>query len=40
MSLFRNRHRNRKRTQRKIAKIEITQAEILADLLYPAAPKR
>lgn len=38
MSLFRN--RNRKRTQRKTAKIEITEAEILADLLYPAAPKR
>jgi hypothetical protein len=40
MSLFRNRNRNRKRTQRKPAKIEITQAEILADLLYPAVPKR
>lgn len=40
MSLFRNRHRNRKRARRKAAKIEITQAEILADLLYPAAPKR
>ncbi|MET0305122.1 MAG: hypothetical protein ABW196_02705 [Solirubrobacterales bacterium] len=40
MSLFRNRNRNRKRIQRKAAKIEITQAEILADLLYPAVPKR
>jgi hypothetical protein len=36
MSLF----RNRKRTQRKVPKIAITQAEITADLLYPAAPKR
>lgn len=37
MSLF----RNRKRARRKIAKkIAITQAEITADLLYPARPKR
>jgi hypothetical protein len=36
MSLF----RNRKRTRRKVAKIAITQAEITADLLYPAVPKR
>jgi|GEM_PF-5296264 len=36
MSLFRNRKRNR----RKRAKIAITQAEITADLLYPARPKR
>jgi hypothetical protein len=36
MSLF----RNRKRTRRKKTKIAITQAEITADLLYPAAPKR
>jgi len=36
MSLFRNRKRNR----RKAAKIAITQAEITADLLYPARPKR
>lgn len=37
MSLFRNRKRTRRRKTRKIA---ITQAEITADLLYPAAPKR
>ncbi len=36
MSLF----RNRKRARRKIAKIAITQAEITADLLYPARPKK
>jgi hypothetical protein len=36
MSLF----RNRKRPRRKVAKIAITQAEITADLLYPAAPKK
>jgi hypothetical protein len=36
MSLF----RNRKRSRRKVAKIAIAQAEITADLLYPAAPKR
>lgn len=36
MSLF----RHRKRSQRKITKIAITQAEITADLLYPAVPKR
>jgi hypothetical protein len=37
MSLFRNRKRGRRR---KVAKIAITQAEITADLLYPAVPKR
>jgi len=36
MSLFRQRRRSR----RKRAKIAITQAEITADLLYPARPKR
>jgi hypothetical protein len=36
MSLF----RNRKRSRRKLAKVAITQAEITADLLYPARPKR
>ena len=40
MSLFRNRNRNRKRARREAPKLEITQAEILADLLYPAVPKR
>lgn len=39
MSLFRNRNRNRKRSRRKPAKLAITQAEITADLHYPA-PKR
>jgi hypothetical protein len=34
MSPFRNRKRNRRRR----AKIAITQAEITADLLYPARP--
>jgi len=37
MSLFRNRKRARRRAARKIA---ITQAEITADLLYPARPRR
>jgi hypothetical protein len=36
MNLF----RHRKRAQRKVARIAITQAEITADLLYPAVPKR
>jgi len=36
MKLIRTRRRNR----RKLAKIAITQAEITADLLYPASPRR
>lgn len=36
MGLF----RHRKRARRKAEKIAITQAEITADLLYPAARKR
>jgi hypothetical protein len=36
MKLIRHRRRNRL----EIARIAITQAEITADLLYPAAPKR
>jgi hypothetical protein len=36
MKLIRTRRRNR----RKHAKIAITQAEITADLLYPASPRR
>lgn len=36
MGLF----RHRKRARRKPTKIAITQAEITADLLYPAARKR
>jgi hypothetical protein len=32
--------RHRKRNRRKVARIAITQAEITADLLYPARPKR
>lgn len=36
MKLLRTHRRNR----RKFAKITITQAEITADLLYPASPRR
>lgn len=36
MSLF----RNRKKARRKRTKIAITQAEITADLHYPATPKQ
>jgi hypothetical protein len=36
MKLIRSRRKNR----RKVAKVAITQAEITADLLYPANPKR
>jgi hypothetical protein len=32
--------RSRRKHRRKAAKIAITQAEITADLLYPASPKR
>jgi hypothetical protein len=32
--------RSRRKHRRKITKISITQAEITADLLYPASPKR
>jgi len=32
--------RHRKRSRRRVARIAITQAEITADLLYPARPKR
>jgi hypothetical protein len=31
---------SRRKHRRKVAKIAITQAEITADLLYPASPKR
>jgi hypothetical protein len=38
------RHRNHRRSnrnhRRRFARIAISQAEITADLLYPAAPKR
>jgi hypothetical protein len=33
-------HRHRRRPRRKLAKIPITQAEITADLIYPARPKK
>jgi hypothetical protein len=33
-------HRHRKQTPRKLKRISITQAEITADLVYPAKPKR
>lgn len=32
--------RHRKRSQPKLRRIPITQAEITADLLYPSRPKR
>jgi hypothetical protein len=32
--------RSRRKHRRKVARIAITQAEITADLLYPASPKR
>jgi hypothetical protein len=32
--------RSRRKHRRKVAKIAITQAEITADLLYPASSKR
>lgn len=32
-------HRRRRRSPRRLRKIAITQAEITADLVYPAKPK-
>jgi hypothetical protein len=33
-------HRHRRRPPRRVVKIPITQAEITADLIYPARPKK
>ena len=33
-------HRRRRRHPRKLRRIAITQAEITADLVYPAKPRR